>query len=208
MEDRQMSRVMRDEEGRYQWVYSLPMLKNFSVLRTIIKIMVIVYIAIGVLVIGLSWNSGVSGANLKMGITVLAIVGVVVMVITVGSYFLTAVIFQGYYVAIYIMDQEKIMVKQPKNQAERAGALGTITTVAGILTNNYALAGAGIAQGDENVTKSRFEKIRSLKIIPERGEIKVHSFFNWYTVWVNAEDFHFVADYLTSRCVNARIVRK
>ena len=208
MQERQISRVMRDENGTYHWVYSLPMLKNFTLLRTILKIVAVMYLAFTAIIAGIVWFSGVPDDNFKMGLGVIAIVGIVVMLIAVGSYFLSAAIFHGYYVCIYEMDQEMFIQRQPKDQAERSEAVSLAAAVAGVFTNNFLLAGAALTQGDETVVKKRFSDWRSLKIIPSRGEIKVHSFLTWFTIWVNKEDFPFVADYLSSRCVNARIVRK
>ena len=203
MENRDTSRLFRDEQGTWHWVYRLNMYKNLSMLWMVLKAIGICYLALTVIMTALI--AGSSSNGLKMVLGIMALVAVAVLGISVGSYYLVALIYGGNYVAIYSMDEQSIAQYQPADQAGRNRAIGVFSAVAGGLTGNAGLVAAGLTTGSRLVVQVQFSKIRSLKVVRSRGEIRVHSFLNWFTVYVSPEDFDIVADHITGRSVNARI---
>ena len=181
------------------------MFRNYSILWLILK-------AVGVCTVGLSVLMGLilsGGRNIRESLLAAGIifgaVGVIGVVITIVCYFLVAAIYGGCYVAIFSMDEKTIAQFQPVGQAAKNRAIGVFTAMAGAVSGNLALAAASLTTGSRLVVETPFTDIRSLKIIRQKGEIRVHSFLTWYTVYVNPEDFSLIEEHITSRSVNARI---
>ena len=199
------SRLFRDDSGAWNWVYRIPMFRNYSILWLILK-------AVGVCTVGLSVLMGLilsGGRNIRESLLAAGIifgaVGVIGVVITIVCYFLVAAIYGGCYVAIFSMDEKTIAQFQPVGQAAKNRAIGVFTAMAGAVSGNLALAAASLTTGSRLVVETPFTDIRSLKIIRQKGEIRVHSFLTWYTVYVNPEDYSLIEEHITSRSVNARI---
>ncbi|MDO5132855.1 MAG: hypothetical protein Q4D81_07720 [Eubacteriales bacterium] len=209
MEERAITRLMRDDEGVYHWVYRLPMFKNFSILKTVLKAMGIGLLITYALILLLVTDGGTNRPDgLGMLIGILALVFVAVVIIAFACYFGVAALYGGYYVAVYNMDDRKISMLQPADQADRNKLIAMFSAAAGALGGNWGLVAASTGITGTLVAESEFSKIRSLKIIPGLGEIRVHAFLTWYTVYVNPEDFGLVAEYMESRSINAKVVHK
>lgn len=206
METREATRLFKDEQGIYHWVYRLPMFRNFSILRTLLKAMMLCFVVVLAIPAGILIQNHFQMDNLWLAFGIPALVCVVVLIITILCYFLVAYIYGGYYVAIYSMDEEKIAQYQPRDQAEKSKMIGLFSAAAGALDGNWGLVAAGVGMTGALVVETPFVKIRSLKIFPQLNEIRVHSFLTWYTIYVCPEDFQLVAEYMESRSVNARIV--
>lgn len=202
------TRVSRDEQGIYRWVYVLPMFKNLSILWTVLKAMGIIVLGIMLVMVYLFVSHGGGADDFWLIIGIPALCCSIALVIALLSYLFVAWYYGGKYVAIYRMDNHSLAQYQPKDQAQKAGLIGAVSSVTGAVTGNVGLMAVGLTQGGSLVVESKFEKIRSLKILPELSEIRIHSFFTWYTIYVNPADFNVVADYMANRCVNARIIRK
>ena len=121
------------------------------------------------------------------------------------DYFLVAALFGGNYIFIYTMTDHSLTVNQPAGQAARSMAIGAFTSAAGAVGGNPGVMMAGLAARGNQITSSEFDKILSLKIDPPAGEIRIHSFLTWYSIYVGPDDFAFVAEYLRTRCKNAAI---
>ena len=62
-----------------------------------------------------------------------------------------------------------------------------------------------LAQSSGVIVSTKFKDVISLKCDRGHGEIRVHSFLTWYSVFVGIDDFDFVAEYLQTHCKKARI---
>lgn len=202
---RETTRLIKDENGIWHWIYRLPMFKNLSILWTVLKAVGICYLGIIVVLTALVIHGGSDASGLRLLYTVLAICAGVVLVICIFSYYLVALVYGGEYVAIYSMNEHSIAQHQPGSQANKNRVIGLFASAAGMLDGNPGLLAAGLTTGSSLVVETKFTEIRSLKIIPSLQEIRVHSFLTWYTVYVHPEDFALIAEYITSRSVNARI---
>ena len=182
MVTRQATRLYRDDQGVYRWVYYLDMYKNFSILRTLLKALGIGVGLVGAIIWAYMIRSGFRTFSLTSSILFTVIMAAVILAIAVGSYFLVAFLYGGTYVAMFAMDDRKISMYQPSDQADKNRMIGMFSAAAGAATGNWGLTAA--------------------------GEIRVHSFLTWYTVYVNPEDMALVAEYLRSRCGKARITER
>ena len=208
MVTRQATRLYRDDQGVYRWVYYLDMYKNFSILRTLLKALGIGVGLVGAIIWAYMIRSGFRTFSLTSSILFTVIMAAVILAIAVGSYFLVAFIYGGTYVAMFAMDDRKISMYQPADQADKNRMIGLASAAAGAATGNWGLTAAGVNTGGSLVAETEYDDIRSLKIIPALGEIRVHSFLTWYTVYVNPEDMALIAEYLRSRCGKARITER
>ena len=208
MDTRQASRLYRDDQGVYHWAYYLNMYKNFSILRMIMKAMGIGMFVIGAIIVGALISSGSRAFSTAEIIGFIVIIVVIILAIVVGCYFLVALIYGGMYIFYFVMDDQKISHYQPTEQAEKARLIGLFSAAGGAATGNWGLTAASMTAGGRLIVEMKFDEIRSMTIVPSLGEIRVHSFLTWNTIYVNQEDFAFIAEDLRSKCVRARISEK
>ena len=205
METRQASRLYRDDQGVYHWAYYLNMYKNFSMLRMILKAMGIGMFVIGAIIVGALINSGSRAFSTAEIIGFIIITVAIILAIVVGCYFLVAFIYGGMYISYFVMDDQKISHYQPTEQADKARLIALFSAAGGAATGNWGLTAASMTAGGNLIVEMKFDDIRSMTIVPSQGEIRVHSFLTWNTIYVNQEDFGIVSEYLRSKCVKARI---
>ena len=197
--------VVQDENGKYHWIYTYSMWENYSMLRPVLIGLGISFLVILVIILAALHQSGRdTGYLVKVFLLYLGIV-LVILLITVLSYALVAAFYGGKYVSLYEMDSEGLSHYQPSSQADKERAIGLFAAAAGFLGGNAGTTIAGLTAGSRLVVRAEFPKIKSLKIVSDKEEIRVHSFMTWHTVHVPRESFEFVADYMTSHCVNAKI---
>ena len=208
MDTRQATRLYRDDQGVYHWAYYLNMYKNFSILRMILKAMGIGMLVIGAIIAGALISSGSRAFSPAETIGFIVIIVVIILAIVVGCYFLVALIYGGVYISYFVMDDQKISHYQPTDQADKARLIGLVSAVGGAATGNWGLTAASMTAGGRLIVEMKFDEIRSMTIVPSLGEIRLHSFLTWNTIYVNQEDFTIVSEYLKSKCVKARISEK
>ncbi|MBQ3889442.1 MAG: hypothetical protein II738_06825 [Clostridia bacterium] len=195
-------RVTRGADGKYRWVYALNLYKNPSVFWLVWKILFGIILGIFAVVTVadlLRGDVATAAANLPfmlyftLGMT--ALVGL--------GYLLYAAMTGGRYVVLFEMDETGVTHRQIPAQAKKAKALGAATALAGMAAGSPTAVGVGLnAQRTEMA--SDFSKVRAVKAYPRRHLIKVNGRFSRNQVYVPAEDFIFVRDYIVSRCPNAR----
>lgn len=208
-ENKQLSRLTKDEGGTYHWAYRLPMFRNFSILFTLLKAMGICFLGVFIVLTAvLIFNSGAVFDSLRQSILITLFIVVIALVLSVVCYFLVAALYGGNYIAIYSMNEDRIIQRQPAGQEQKNKAIAFFAALSGALANNPGVTIGGLAGAANTIVVTDFKSIRSLKIIPGKGEIRVHSFLTWYTVYVHPEDFEYVAEYMASRSKKARIIRR
>ena len=205
MNTRETTRVYKDDHGVYHWVYRLPMFRNFSILKTVLKAMGICFLVPVLILVFFCFKNQGSLEDFLEIFGILAVIAIAILIISVLSYLLVAALYGGNYVAIYTMDRQAITTSQPASQASRQAIIGLFTTAAGVISQNPGVYIAGLAGASRQVVKTDYKDIRSLKILPEKGEIRIHSFLTWYTIYVMPDDFSLVAGYLEGQSVNAKI---
>ena len=163
-------------------------------------------VVFGIIIAILLPDIGRYDPKLTFGVPLL--VFAITILITIGCYYLVALIYGGYYVAIYKMNEKRIAQYQPSDQAQKNRAIGLFTAMAGIATGSAGTMAAGFILHGRTIVETNFDSIKSLTFVPSLGEIRVHSFLSWYTVYVSQEDYEFVKEYMRSRSTRARIKEK
>lgn len=192
------------EDGKYRWVYELGLFKTPTIFMLIWKIFFFIMLGIFVFIFFVSlgqskfFPEGFLGWLKAFGIA-LAAMSVIVFL----GYALYAAMMGGKYIVIFEMDDKGINHKQIPSQAKKAQAISKATIIAGLATGRLSMIGAGIGASRTEMYTG-FEKVRKVKAYPRQNLIKVNELFSHNQVYAEKEDFEFVKNYITERCVNVK----
>ena len=189
-------------DGKYRWYYEFPMLKNPVILYTIWKIMLIVAI-IPAIVVLLS-TKGFLEAFKEFFIVFLITFGIM-FVLSIIGYFILATVYGFKYIVLFEMDEKGITHAQQEKQFTKAQAIGLLAVLAGTAKNDVGMVGTGILSSSKKSMTSQFKNVETVIGIRSKNTIKVNQLFAKNQIYVNDEDYDFVWEYITSRCVKAKI---
>ena len=186
-------------DGKYRWIYELNMWTNTSILRVLLKIfggIVLVMWGINVIIclVDGDWDAFWSFSK------VMLIVLGVLLVLTLVSYAILALIYGGKYIVLFEMNERGVLHRQLKSQVKKSQAIGWLSVLSGIASGNPGTIGIGITAATHTETYSGFQSVRSVKPFRKRNLIKVNELLFKNQVYVKDEDFDFVYDYIRSRC--------
>ena len=104
---------------------------------------------------------------------------------------------------MFTMDERGIQHKQLPRQFEKAQVMGALNVVAGLTTGNPTQMGIGAITSTRNAISSDFAAVRSIRGYRRRGVIKVNEPLAKNQVYVEAQDYDFVFNYIVEHCPNA-----
>lgn len=197
-------KVRQFKDGKYRWVYEMPILSNPTIFLTVFKVFAYIlgvsFVVFGFFIYVIHGNwAGLwemaKGYLIALGIiAVLNVLGVLVI----------AAMYKGKYIVMFEMDEHQIKHIQVSEQFRKAKKMGQLGAYAGMLTGNFTLAGAGLLMASKDASVSNYSEVR--RVIPRRGlhVIKVNEFIEKNQIYVPDEDFDFVYDYIKSRCPKAK----
>ena len=197
-------KVRQYNDGKYRWVYEMPILTNPTIFLTVFKVFAYI-LGISFLVFGFFiyvihgnwaglWEMA-KGYLIALGIiAVLNVLGVLVI----------AAMYNGKYIVMFEMDEHQIKHIQVSEQFRKAKKMGQINAFAGMMSGNFTLAGAGLLMASKDTSVSDYTKVRRVNPRRRMHIIKVNEFIEKNQIYVTDEDFDFVYDYIKSRCVNAK----
>lgn len=203
-----MANIVQDKQGAYRWVYEFNLFTNPTILFTVLKILLGI-VGAGVLVLLISmipdlangsasaddvWDAVRFGGFFVLLFLVLACVGYVAYALMQG----------GKYCVVFTMDERGITHEQLPKQYKKAQVVSALNVVAGIATGNPTQVGIGITSG-RNALSSDFSAVRSIKGSRALRTIKVNEPLAKNQVYVEAEDYDFVFDFIVSHCPNATV---
>ena len=199
------SRVTLYPDGKYRWVYEVPMLKNPSILIDVYKVLGISFGIVwlfNVLVIGC--EDGLSLENL-WGITsgFLILMGVF-LVIGYVAYVIVAWTYGWKYVVLFTLDEREVKHEQMPRQVKKAQVLGALTALVGVAAGKPGVVGSGLLAASRTSTTSVLANVARLKPCRRHHLIKVNQLLNKNRVFVPDEDFDFVYDFLCQHCPKAK----
>lgn len=184
-------------DGKYRWIYEFSMLKNPTILFTILKIFMVVGCAPALIVLFESLGSEGLGAL----ITCAKVYGVVLLIcvpLTLLSYLIVAALYGWKYIVLFEMDEEGVVHIQQDKQFKKAQGIALITMLVGKV-------GQGLMVSAKNTQSSKFQVVRTVKGIRRRNTIKLNQFLAHNQIYVEKEDYDFVFNYISSRCKKAKI---
>lgn len=194
--------LFREEDGTYDWIYCMNMMKNTSMMKFIFKGVAICFIPVTAMLLFLSWGSD----EFAMMVGILAACFGVVMLITLFSVWFVNTIYKGSYMLVYQMNNDAIMFSQTTDQAAMTRTIAGASAAVNAAGNNIGgvIAGTGLAMSP-NVHIAKFAKVSSVRGNRADNLIWVNTFLQSLMIYVPDEFYDFVWNYIRERCDRARI---
>ncbi len=199
------SRVTLYPDGKYRWMYEVPMLKNPSILFDVYWVLGISFGLVwlfNVLLIGCEGD--LSLESLWDFSSVFLILMLVFAVIGYVAYVIVAWTYGWKYVVLFTLDEKEVVHQQMPHQMKKAKVLGALTALAGAAAGKPGVVGSGILASSRSTSTSVLANVKSIKARRRLNLIKVNQLLNKNRVFVPDEDFDFVYDFLCQHCPNAK----
>lgn len=197
-----LNAIFEEEDGTYDWIYCMNMMKNTSMMKFIFKVVAICFIPVTAVLLFLSWGSD----DFAMMVGILAACFGVVMLITLFSIWFVNTIYKGSYMLVYQMNNDAIMFSQTTDQAAMTRTIAGASAAVNAAGNNIGgvIAGTGLAMSP-NVHIAKFAKVSSVRGNRADHLIWVNTFLQSLMIYVPDEFYDFVWNYIRERCDRARI---
>ena len=198
--------VQLGKDGKYRWTYEVNMLRSPVIMHDVfwvIGVTLIIVFIIHVIIMLLAGELSFQG--LWMGIRMVGLVGGIIFLLSFPAYWIVAKLNGNKYVALHEMDETGLVHTQLKRNVEREKAVMWIGILAGLAAGRPGTVGASINAATVTSLSSTFSKVKRVKAMRRHHLIKVNSTFSKNRVFVTDKDFDFVFNYISSRCVNAKI---
>ena len=192
-------------DGKYRWAYEMHLLKNPTIFLTVLKVLMIS--------VGIVWLFGMiitvfqGDMDLEWFMFWLKTIGIVLGIfvgLAIISILIMAAILKGKYVVLFEMDEKEVVHIQMPRQVKKAEVIGWITVLVGAMAKNPTTIGAGMLAASKSKSTSVFANVRHVRACRWRNLIKVNQLLNKNQVYVSAEDFDFVYNFIKSHCTNAK----
>ena len=199
------SRVTLYPDGKYRWVYEVPMLKNPSILFDVYWVLGISFGLVwlfNVLLIGC--EDGFSLESLWGFTSGFLILMLVFVVIGYMAYVIVAWTYGWKYVVLFTLDEKEVVHQQMPHQMKKAKVLGALTALVGAAAGKPGVVGSGILASSRSTSTSVLANVKRIKARRRQNLIKVNQLLNKNRIFVPDEDFDFVYDFLCQHCPNAK----
>ena len=143
--------------------------------------------------------------GLWFGVRMVGLVGLILLVLSFPAYWIVAKKNGNKYVVLHEMDETGLVHTQMKRNVEHEKVLMWVGILAGLAAGRPGVVGASINAATVTSLSSTFSKVKRVKAMRRHHLIKVNSTFSKNRVFVTDKDFDFVFNYISSRCVNAKI---
>lgn len=197
--------IFLEEDGTYDWIYCLKMFQNLSMFKFVMKVILIIYAIMIVSLLVITKGSG----DILWLLGILALVFIAVIVIVLFSFWLVDKMYKGRYMLIYEMNNKGVSFSQTSDQAQITRVITSTSAAVSAAGGNIGgvISGTGLAM-KPNSYHADFSKVRSVKGKRSDNLIWVNTFLQYLMVYVPDEAYDFVWNYITQRCVKARITSK
>lgn len=192
-------------DGKYRWVYDIPMLTNPSILLEVYKVLVISFglVWLFVLLIG-SCEGHLRLADVWETTRNFLLLIAVFFVIGYVAYFFVAWHYGWKYSVLFIMDEHEVVHKQLPGTEGKARAIGKLTALAGAAGGKPGMVGLGILAANRTSMSTSLDSVRRLILWRRMNLIRVHQRFSQNLIYAADEDLDFVYEFLCQHCPNAR----
>lgn len=198
------SRVKLYPDGKYRWVYEVPMLKNPTILFDVYKVLGISFGIVWLFnVLLISCEDGLNLRNLWSFTSGFLILMLVFLVIGYVAYFIVAWSYGWKYIVLFTLDEKEVVHQMMPRQIEKAKVLGALTALVGSVAGKPGVMGAGVLASSRSTSTSVLANVA--RLVPRRRLhlIKVNQLLNKNRVFVPDEDFDFVYNFLCQHCPKA-----
>ncbi len=122
------------------------------------------------------------------------------------AYLLIMLIFKGTYDVRYVINAKGILCENQPRQAKRVKALSFFTTLAGLLSRNATVAGAGILSGSRTKIFIPWKRIRKIKYIDKQKCMMLYGgFAENIAVFCTDDNFIEIKSILTEKLKTEKI---
>jgi hypothetical protein len=191
-------------DGKYRWVYDVPMLKNPSILMEVYWVLGISFGIVWLFnVLLISCEDGLNLRNLWSFTSGFLILMLVFLVIGYLAYFIVAWYYGWKYIVLFTLDEKEVVHQMMPRQIEKAKVLGALTALVGSVAGKPGVMGAGVLASSRSTSTSVLANVA--RLVPRRRLhlIKVNQLLNKNRVFVPDEDFDFVYNFLCQHCPKA-----
>ncbi|MCR5230908.1 MAG: hypothetical protein K6D03_12360 [Solobacterium sp.] len=193
--------ILQKEQGKFFWVYEMPMLKSFFLLFEVWRALGAAFLTVAALMVIINLVSGNGTGSLWEVLMPPLIPFAIIMVLSVPAYYIVTKANNGRYTVLFEMDDEGIDHIQIKT--EKARALDLLTVFVGKAAGNRTATAAGMLSASGGSLYSRFSSVRKIRAYPGKHLITLTGRLVRNQVYADDEDFDFVYDYIVSRCPGA-----
>lgn len=193
--------ILQKEQGKFFWVYEMPMLKSFFLLFEVWRALGAAFLTVAALMVIINLVSGNGAGSLWEVLMLPLIPFAIIMVLSVPAYYIVTKANNGRYTVLFEMDDEGIDHIQIKT--EKARALDLLTVFVGKAAGNRTATAAGMLSASGGSLYSRFSSVRKIRAYPGKHLITLTGRLVRNQVYADDEDFDFVYDYIVSRCPRA-----
>ena len=178
--------IIKDQNGRYSWVYEMPMLKSFFLLTEVWKVLGIAFLLTLFISMLFQIISGGNVADIFSSFLVFALVLLIMMIISIPAYYIVTKANNGMYTVLFEMDDKE-----------------ALTILAGSAARNRTTMGAGVLAAAGGSLYSSFAGVRKISAYPNKHLIRIESLLKSNQVYVDENDFAFVFEYIVDHCPEA-----
>jgi hypothetical protein len=199
------SRVTLYPDGKYRWVYEVPMLKNPSILFDVYKVLGIGFGVVWLLVLLLICvEDGFTFKNIWNITSGFLILYLVFLIIGYIAHVIVAWSYGWKYVVLFTLDEKLVVHQQMPRQIKKARVLGALIALVGAATGKPGVVGSGVLAASRSTLTSELANVERLIPCRRLHLIKVNQLLNKNRVFVPDEDFDFVYDFLCQYCPKAK----
>ena len=112
----------------------------------------------------------------------------------------------GTYCALFEMDEEGVCNKAQEKHIKKAELISAITVIAGLAGGRPGVVGTGMLASARTYMYTSFDSVKELEILPKQHLIRLNGTLDRNQVYAEEEDFAFVADFIRTRCRNAKVI--
>ena len=191
-----------DADGKYRWVYELPMKHSFFLLWEVWRVFGIVFGAIGLFMVITAIVSHDSLRAVISSLFVLLAVCGFLLLLSIPAYWLVTKANNGKYTVLFEMDGHGVDHIQIKT--EKARALEILTMLGGRASRNPSVIGTGLIQAAGGSLYSSFADVKTIQAVPDQHLIRLNGRWKRNQIYADDEIFDEVYDFIKAHCINAQ----
>lgn len=199
---------VKDMNGKYTWKYEVKMMRNNPILKTIVSVLLISSTAPAFIVfISTLGDTGIIAAFFGF-IMVFLVCAFIIIVLSGFAYILLSILYGGKYKVIFEMDEFGINHIQDEKQNKKFRKSVLLGIAESEACENIGASGPVILAASRRSMYSCFENVRKVTVSKKENTIYLKEILNQNQIYVDDEKFDFVADFIISRCLRAKIKYK
>ncbi|MBR2806034.1 MAG: hypothetical protein IKE18_04555 [Oscillospiraceae bacterium] len=195
--------ALLDRGGKYRWIYEVPMLKSFFLLMEVWKVLGISAFLVFIVMSFIDLLSGQGFAGILFSLEMCLLLICIFLVLSLPAYYIVTKANNGKYTVLFEMDDSGIDHTQIKT--DKARALEMLTAYVGSAVKNRTTTAAAVLSAAGTSLYSRYDKVRSIKALPEKNTILLNGRFVRNQIYAEDRYFDAVYDYIRRHCPNAEI---